>query len=267
MNGRSGDSARARWARTSSSEIKARTSSSSSISIVCSSCEVRKPSKKCTNGIRVCSVAAWATSAKSCASCTDAADKRAKPVWRTAITSEWSPKIDSPCAASERAATCITAAVSSPAILYMFGIISRRPCEAVNVVPSAPPWSAPCRAPAAPASLCISTTAGTVPHRFVCPLLDHSSANSAIGEEGVIGKMQQTSLHRCATHAAASLPSTVARISDSPPPHRRVQRKRTQDPVPAQGPSRSSAPGTVRSTPDTRCTGRSRTCTAAPDRA
>ena len=46
---------------------------------------------------------------------------------RTAITSEWSPKIDSPCAASDRAATCSTAAVSSPATLYMFGIISSRP--------------------------------------------------------------------------------------------------------------------------------------------
>ena len=76
----------------------------------------------------------------------------------------------------------------------MFGIISRRPWEAVNVVASAPPWSAPWSAPAAPPSLCISTTAGTVPHRLVRPLLDHSSASSAIGEDGVIGKMQQTSL-------------------------------------------------------------------------
>ena len=35
-----------------------------------SSCEVRNPSKKCTNGIRVASEAAWATSARSWASCT-----------------------------------------------------------------------------------------------------------------------------------------------------------------------------------------------------
>ena len=55
------------------------------------------------------------------------------------------------------------------------------------MVPSAPPWSAPWSAPAAPPSLCISTTAGTAPHRFVRPLLDHSSASSAIGEDGVIG--------------------------------------------------------------------------------
>ena len=51
-----------------------------------------------------------------------------------------------------------------------------------------------------------------MPQRFVRPLLDHSSASSAIGEEGVIGKMQHTSLQRNATHAVASLPSTVARI-------------------------------------------------------
>ena len=123
----------------------------------------------------------------SCASCTDAAASSAKPVWRTAITSEWSPKIDSPCAASERAATCSTAEVSSPAILYMFGIIRSRPWEAVKVVPSAPPCSAPCSAPAAPASLCISITTGTVPQTLGLPWLDHSSASSAIVEDGVIG--------------------------------------------------------------------------------
>ena len=152
-----------------------------------SSCEVRKPSKKCRNGTRVSSVAACAISARSCASWTDAEPSSAKPVCRTAITSEWSPKIDSPCVASDRAATCITHAVSSPAILYMFGIISSRPCEAVNVVDSAPPCRAPCSDPAAPASLCISTTEGTVPHTLVCPLLDHSSASSAIVDDGVIG--------------------------------------------------------------------------------
>ena len=187
MNGRSGESARPRCARTSSSGTSARRSSSESISIVFSSCEVRNPSKKCTNGTRVASVAACATSARSWASWTDAEASSAKPVWRTAITSEWSPKIDSPCAASERAATCSTAGVSSPAILYMFGIISSRPCEAVNVVASAPLCSAPCSAPAAPPSLCISTTAGTVPQTFGRPWLDHSSASSAIGDDGVIG--------------------------------------------------------------------------------
>ena len=95
--------------------------------------------------------------------------------------------MDRPCAASERAATWNTAGVSSPAILYMFGIISSRPCEAVNVVVSAPLCSAPCSAPAAPPSLCISTTVGTLPHTFGRPWLDHSSASSAIGDDGVIG--------------------------------------------------------------------------------
>ena len=69
-----------------------------------------------------------------------------------------------------RAATCMEKGVSSPAILYMLGIISSRPCEAVKVVVSAPAWSAPCTAPAAPASDCISTTCGTLPHRCSLPV-------------------------------------------------------------------------------------------------
>ena len=124
---------------------------------------VRKPSKKCTKGIRVCMVATCATSAMSCASCTLAELSSATPVWRTAITSWWSPKMLRPWVASERAATWKTVEVSSPAILYMLGIISSRPCEAVKVVHMAPPWSAPCMAPAAPPSDCISTTVGTWP--------------------------------------------------------------------------------------------------------
>ena len=95
--------------------------------------------------------------------------------------------MERPCAASDRAATWITAGVSSPAILYMFGIISSRPCDAVKVVASAPLCSAPCNAPAAPPSCCISTTDGTPPHRLGRFLLDHSSASSAIGDDGVIG--------------------------------------------------------------------------------
>ena len=81
----------------------------------------------------------------------------------------------------------MTHEVSSPAILYMFGIINSRPCDAVKVVASEPLCSAPCSAPAAPASLCISTTVGTVPQTFGLPLLAHSSASSAIGDAGVIG--------------------------------------------------------------------------------
>ena len=59
--------------------------------------------------------------------------------------------------------------------------------EAVKLVASAPACSAPCSAPAAPASLCISTTSGTVPQRFVRPCALQASACSPIGEAGVIG--------------------------------------------------------------------------------
>ena len=93
----------------------------------------------------------------------------AKPVDLQAITSEWSPKIDKACVAMVRAATCIVNGVSSPAILNMLGIIKSRPCDAVKVVDNAPACSAPCTAPAAPASDCISTTSGTLPQRLRRP--------------------------------------------------------------------------------------------------
>ena len=155
--------------------------------IVDSSCEVRKPSKKCRNGTRARSVAACATSAKSWASCTSEAHSIAQPVERTAMTSEWSPKIDRACVAMARAATCRTVGVSSPAILNIVGIISSRPWLAVKVVARAPFWTAPCSAAAAPPSDCISMTSGTEPQRLVRPAALHASASSPIGEAGVIG--------------------------------------------------------------------------------
>src|ERR1700730_8322133 len=91
----------------------------------------------------------------------------------------------------------------------MLGIISSRPWDEVKVVPSAPAWSAPCKAPAAPPSLCISTTLGTEPQMFFLPRDDQASDDSPIDEEGVIGKMAATSLSWWATYAGASLPSTV----------------------------------------------------------
>ena len=139
------------------------------------------------NGMRASSVAAWAMRAKSCASCTELEASSAKPVARVAITSEWSPNMDRPWAASERAETWKTVEVSSPAILYIFGIIRSKPCEAVKVVVNAPACSAPWTAPAAPPSDCISITEGTVPHRLARFSADHSSANSPIVDEGVIG--------------------------------------------------------------------------------
>eukprot|EP00955_Chlamydomonas_euryale_P078782 363203-Chlamydomonas_euryale.AAC.17 len=56
--------------------------------------------------------------------------------------------MDSACLASARAVTWITQGDSSPAILYMLGIMSSRPCEHVNVVASAPAAKAPWMPPA-----------------------------------------------------------------------------------------------------------------------
>jgi len=111
----------------------------------------------------------------------------AQPVPRQAITSAWSPKIDRPWAASERAAIWKTVLVSSPAILYMLGIISSRPWLAVKVVVRAPVCREPWTVPAAPPSDCISWTRGIAPHRLTFFSAAHWSANSPIGEEGVIG--------------------------------------------------------------------------------
>ena len=77
--------------------------------------------------------------------------------------------------------------VSSPAILNMLGIISSRPWQAVKVVVRAPVVRAPCTAPAAPASDCISVTRGTVPQMFFRPSAVHSSAHSPMADEGVMG--------------------------------------------------------------------------------
>ncbi len=111
----------------------------------------------------------------------------AKPVARVAMTSEWSPKMDRAWAARERAATWITTGESSPAILYMLGIISNNPWEAVNVVVSAPACTAPWTVPEAPPSLCISMISGMPPQMFFFPWADHSSENSPMGEAGVMG--------------------------------------------------------------------------------
>ena len=66
----------------------------------------------------------------------------------------WSPNIDKAWVARLLAATWITAGNISPAILYILGIINKSPWLAVNVDAKEPDKSAPCRAPAAPASEC-----------------------------------------------------------------------------------------------------------------
>src|SRR6266571_2697697 len=126
-------------------------------------------------------------SAKSMASWTELEQSIANPVVLQDITSEWSPKIESAWVATVRAETWNAVGVSSPAILFMLGIINSRPCEAVNVVARAPVCNAPCTAPAAPPSLCISTTCGTVPQALGTFSDDHWSDHSPIGDEGVIG--------------------------------------------------------------------------------
>ena len=69
----------------------------------------------------------------------------------------------------------------------MFGIMRSRPWLAVNVVLRLPAWSAPCTAPAAPPSLCISVTSGTTPQTFLRPLAAHSSLHSPMFDDGVMG--------------------------------------------------------------------------------
>ena len=100
----------------------------------------------------------------------------AKPVWRHAMTSDDRRRSKAREWLSSALQRACRTAVSSPAILYMFGIISRRPCDAVKVVASDPAWSAPWIAPAAPPSLCISITEGIVPQMFVFDSDDHWSA-------------------------------------------------------------------------------------------
>ena len=53
---------------------------------------------------------------------------------RQAITSAWSPKIDNAWVDRALALTWKTVGRSSPAILYIFGIIKRSPWLAVKVV-------------------------------------------------------------------------------------------------------------------------------------
>ena len=167
----------------------------SSSAILLISCDVRKPSKKWRNGTRARRVAAWATRAKSWASWTEPAASIAQPVARACMTSLWSPKIDRAWVAIVRAATWMTAGVSSPAILNMLGIIRRRPCDAVNVVARAPFWSAPCIAPAAPAlGLHLDDVRDRAPEvRAARPPPSRRRAPPS-ARPGVIGKIEITSL-------------------------------------------------------------------------
>ena len=154
------------------------------------SCEVRKPSKKWRKGTRGLERRRLGDQGEVVGLLHELEQSRAKPVGRTAMTSLWSPKMESAWVASDRAATCKTARVSSPAILYMFGIISSRPCEAVNVVARAPACKAPWTAPAAPAFALHLDDLGYVAPDVRSPLADHWSAQLAHGRgrrDGVDG--------------------------------------------------------------------------------
>src|SRR5690554_6747589 len=149
--------------------------------------EVLKPSKKWRKGTLLLMAARCATRARSITSWTEPEDSMAKPVCLAAITSEWSPKMDRAWVATVQAETWNTPGRSSPAILYMLGIMSRSPWEAVKVEVSAPPTSEPWTAPAAPASDCISTTRTGCPKMFFLPWAAHSSQNSPMSDDGVMG--------------------------------------------------------------------------------
>ena len=62
------------------------------------------------------------------------------------------------------------------------------------MVVRAPASKEPWTVPAAPPSDCISTTSTVWPKRFFFPLADQSSTYSAMGEEGVMGKIPATSV-------------------------------------------------------------------------
>ena len=65
--------------------------------------------------------------------------------------------------------------VSSPAILYMLGIISSRPWEAVKVVAERPACRAPCRRAGRAALALHFHYRGMVPQMLVLPSDDHWS--------------------------------------------------------------------------------------------
>ena len=92
----------------------------------------------------------------------------------------------SDCVATVRADTSNTQGSCSAAILYILGIISKRPCEAVNVVVRAPAASEPCTVPAAPASDCISVTFTVLP-KYSFFLLLTTGQQHPHWVEGVIG--------------------------------------------------------------------------------
>ena len=105
ITGRSGLRARLRKASTASMSTMSARSSLSQMAIFWISWEVRKPSKKLIKGTRPLMAARWATAPRSMTSWGLDSHSMAKPVWRQAMTSEWSPKMFSAWVATVRADT------------------------------------------------------------------------------------------------------------------------------------------------------------------
>ena len=157
----------------------ARMCASSSKSSVFTSCEVRKPSKKLHERHAALQRRRLRDQREIVRLLHRAAGQHGEAAARTAMTSVWSPKIDSACVATARAAMWKTVEVSSPAILNMLGSISSRPCEAVNVVVSAPDCSAPCVA-AGGARLALHL----LDDGDVAPDVGHAGGRPFVGEFG-----------------------------------------------------------------------------------
>ena len=114
--GCSGFRARARKRSSALVSMSAVSSLVSGMSMRDSSWEVRKPSKKCINGMLPFTAARCATAAMSAASWTLPELSWAKPVSRHAMTSEWSPKMLMAWVPTVRLATCSTPGRRSPAM-------------------------------------------------------------------------------------------------------------------------------------------------------
>jgi hypothetical protein len=179
---------------------------------VLTSCEVRKPSKKWTNGTRVRSVAAWAIERHV----VGLLHRAPRPAGRTPVPHRHHVGMvaeDRQPLRGQRAGRDMEHRRGQfTGDLVHVGSISIRPCEAVKVVVSAPACRAPCIAPAAPPSLCISTTVGTLPQRLVLPV-----AGPLVGQLGH-GRGRRDRVDRAdlveavGDVAAASLPSMVTRM-------------------------------------------------------